>query len=124
MHVDFFSSTFYSLRKHVKKEYRLLGCDQSDYFFEALMIMFIQNLLCFVYIIHELDMKKVGSYQNSYGVNLCIFFTTLVLHFSCVYTMRNGMTICKHVVFHSEEFDNPYMACFLGVCIVWTTFVV
>ena len=41
MHVDFFSSTFYSLRKHVKKEYRLLGCDQADYFFEALTIMFI-----------------------------------------------------------------------------------
>ena len=123
MHVDFFSATFYSLRKSVKKEYRLLAADQSDYFFECFAIIFIQNLLCFVYIFNELEFDKIklSDEKNNYGVSLCVFFTTLVLHFSCLYTFRNGMTICKHVVFHSEQFDNPYMAFFLGFAIVFTT---
>lgn len=29
------------------------------------------------------------------------------MHFSVLATIRNGITMCKFVVYHSEEFDNP-----------------
>ena len=36
-----------------------------------------------------------------------IFFTNMILHFSVLATIRNGIIMCKFIVFHSEEFDNP-----------------
>jgi hypothetical protein len=47
-----------------------------------------------------------------------MFFTSLVLHFSCIATIRNGINMIKFVIFHKEEVDNPNGAFFLGVLIV------
>ena len=46
MHPDFFTATFYGLRKDYAKEYKLTKEDQSDYFFESLFILMIQIILC------------------------------------------------------------------------------
>jgi hypothetical protein len=46
MHPDFFTATFYSLRKDYAKEYNLLKEDQADYFFESMFIFTIQIFLC------------------------------------------------------------------------------
>lgn len=43
-----------------------------------------------------------------------MFFTNLVLHFSCVSTIRNGINMMKFSIYHSEEFKNPVVAFFLG----------
>ena len=55
---------------------------------------------------------------NIYTVNLTMFFTNLALHFGCLATIRNGIQMAKHVIFHKEEFDNPYGAFALGILIV------
>jgi hypothetical protein len=49
-----------------------------------------------------------------------MFFTNLVMHFSCIATIRNGIDMCRHVVYHSDEFRNPKSAFMLGMCIVLT----
>ena len=39
MHVDFFSGTFYAMRKDLKRRYKLLTSDSADYYMESLMIV-------------------------------------------------------------------------------------
>ena len=50
MHLDFFSATFYSFRKHIKMEFRLLTSEISQYYFESMFIMMVQLLLCLAYL--------------------------------------------------------------------------
>ena len=47
-----------------------------------------------------------------------MFFTSLVLHLSCIATIRNGINMCMFVIFHYDEFDNPTGAFILGVLLV------
>ena len=95
--------------------------NQSDYLFESFFLIAMQNTLMIVYLVFE-DYTAL-SYKNRYGVNMCILITTLILHFSCLGVMRNGIAMCKYVVFHSHEFDNPYWAFFLGFMMIEATFV-
>jgi hypothetical protein len=115
MHVDFFSGTFFSLRNNYKKQYCLLTTDQADYYFESLFIIAVQVLLCVL--IWAYDSVKI-EFRNDFSLNLCMFFTNLVLHFSCISTIRNGIHMCKFVVYHSEEFNNPSAAYLLGILII------
>lgn len=84
MHLDFYTVTFYSLRTKVKKEYRLLTSDSAEYYNEAMFIMGLQNVFCFSYMFYDTDFSELFCYMNDYSVNLCIMFTCLVLHFSCL----------------------------------------
>ena len=47
-----------------------------------------------------------------------MFFTNLVLHFSCIATIRNGINMVKFVIFHKTEFDNPEGAFILGILVI------
>lgn len=40
-------------------------------------------------------------------IQVNVFFSNMIMHFSVLATIRNGITMCKFVVYHSEEFDNP-----------------
>ena len=115
MHVDFFSGTFFALQNKYKKEYKLLTVDQADYYFESLFIIAVQVLLCVL--IWTYDMVEI-KFINDFSLNLCMFFTNLVLHFSCISTIRNGIHMIKFVVYHSEEFNNPMAAFSLGMFII------
>jgi hypothetical protein len=42
----------------------------------------------------------------------------LILHFFSIGTVKNGITIIRHAVYHPEEFDNPFMVIMLGVYII------
>ena len=42
----------------------------------------------------------------------------MILHFSVLATIRNGINMCKFVVFHSEEFDNPIEMFIFGMGVV------
>jgi hypothetical protein len=59
MHQDFYSSTFYSMRKKVKQEYRLLTIDSSEYYFEAMFICAMQNTFCVAYLVYDTDISAV-----------------------------------------------------------------
>ena len=47
-----------------------------------------------------------------------MFFTNLVLHFSCISTVRNGINMVKFAIYHPDEFQNPNIALFLGVMVI------
>lgn len=116
LYVDFFTGTFYAMRHKYKKKYKLLLEDQASYFFESLMLMSIQIILCF-FILTTSDYSTI-SYINDWGLNLCMFFTNLCLHFSCILTIRNGLIMCKFVVYHSEEFGSPVAAFMMGLLLM------
>ena len=115
MYVDFFSATFYALRHKNKQKYKLLTEDQVSYYFESLFIVVIQFLLC----ISILKKLATPTYQYDTELNLCMFFTNLVLHYGCIAIIRNGIQMCKFVVFHSEEFSNPIETFMLGLMIIF-----
>lgn len=73
------------------------------------------------YFASVLDIKK---FSNLYTIHLCMFFTSLVLHFGVIATIRNGIQMARFVIFHSEEFKHPNFAFALGVLIVVTNMIV
>ena len=84
----------------------------------------MQNTFCIAYLIFDVDVSKVfykDVNESSFAVQLAILFTVLTLHFSCIQCVRNGLGMCKFVVFHSHEFDDPGWAFLLGVLVMWTT---
>jgi hypothetical protein len=52
--------------------------------------------------------KDIVAFNNpSIMIQINVFFSNMIMHFSVLATIRNGISMCKFVVFHSEEFDNP-----------------
>lgn len=47
----------------------------------------------------------------------CRFLTNLVLHYGFIPIIRNGVMMCRFVVYHQEEFEHPYVIFSLGVMI-------
>ena len=113
MHVDMFSCCFFAMRTKYKKEYKLLNEDQASYFFECMFIMAIQIILFTCLEIdywtetHDPKKQNKGGYINDFTLQLVLFFCTFILHAYMLATIRNGITMCKFIVYHSEEFDNP-----------------
>ena len=48
-----------------------------------------------------------------------MFFTCLILHFGSVMTIRNGVNMCMYVTYHSDNFESPSVAFFLGVMTIF-----
>lgn len=72
---------------------------------ESMFVLAVQVMLCTaIWSQDGFVTSALTAYKNNYWINLCSFFTTLVLHFGCIATVRNGLTMAKFVVFHSEEF--------------------
>ena len=102
-----------------RDKHKLTKDDQAEYFFESMFILFIQLTMCiciFIYQFTDPD-ANVAKYRNEWLLQLCIFFTNLVLHFSCVSTIRNGIFMMKFVVRHADQFGNPAAAFFFGFMI-------
>jgi len=121
MHLDFFSATFYSFRKHIKNEFRLLTSDLSQYYFESVFIMMVQLLLCLAYLMTQNE-RHIFSIERNAGLYMCMFFASMFVHFNCICTMRNAMKIVQHVCFHSEEYEHPGWMMFMGVFLCISTF--
>lgn len=65
--------------------------------------------------IKDEDLKR---FSEKFDCILAVIFTNLILHFFSIGTVKNGITIMRHAVYHPEEFDNPFMAIMLGVYII------
>ena len=103
MWVDFYSGTFYALMDKYKKKYKLLIEDQAEYYFESLFLLFVQTFFC-IAVIYNIELNIIFKYELDPTLNLCLYFTSLILHFSTIYTIRNGIIMMKFVVYHSDEF--------------------
>ena len=49
------------------------------------------------------------------AVNLCLFFSVMLLHWQCIGQARNGIYMMKYVVCNPEEFNNPNVAFLMGL---------
>lgn len=113
--LDFYSATFYALMKKYKKKHKLLTEDQVSYYFESLVLVAIQVIFCLsIFGSGEVEPK----YTYDYFPNLAMFFTNMVMHYGCIAIIRNGISMCKYVVFHFEEFSNPVETFMLGIFIM------
>lgn len=104
MHVDFYASTFYAQRTDLKEKYKILASEAASYYSESMFILSVQVILC-IAIWSNKEFTTINYNNDDYFINLCGFFTALVLHFGCINTIRNGMNMIKFAVFHSEEFE-------------------
>jgi len=53
--------------------------------------------------------------HNTTALQLCLFFTTLLLHFNCIPTARSGVYMMKYALAHPEKFSHPRVAFLLGL---------
>ena len=47
-------------------------------------------------------------------MHITLFFTVLVLHFTCMPVARDGLAMMKYALLHPDEFDHPVPAFMLG----------
>ena len=83
---------------------------QIQYFYEALFLICIQVIFCISIVSADLysGTDEIKSFEKpSIAIQVNIFFSNMILHFSVLATIRNGINMCKFIVYHSEEFDNP-----------------
>jgi len=90
MFVDMYAGTFYSMITKYKKKHNLLLEDQAEYYFESLFLLSIQAIFCMV-IQDSIDLDFSKAYVTDFTLNAVLFFTSLMLHFATIYTIRNGM---------------------------------
>ena len=62
--------------------------------------------------------KKPFEYKSIFEVNLTLFFTNLFLHAVLLGQVKQGMLMLKYVVYHYDEFTNPWAAYILGLLIL------
>lgn len=117
MFVDHFSGTFYSMINKYKKKHNLLVEDQAEYYFEAIFLLTIQATFC-IAILQNMNWSKVTEYERDFLLNLVLFFTSLMLHFASIYTIRNGIQMCRFTVFHSDQLSHPLAAFMLGIFVI------
>jgi hypothetical protein len=99
------------MRKPYKIKYKLQTEDQVSYYFECLFLLACQVLLCtLIFTSGELQPK----FDTRFDAQFAMFFSNFLLHCPCVAIVRNGINMCKFVVFHHEEFSNPTAVFILG----------
>lgn len=83
-----------------------------DIFYRALFLFVVQMMFIFTVLMQDtFDL----TFKNDLAVNLCLFFTVLILHWQCVPDSRNGIYMMKYVLCCPEEFDQPIAAFCLGI---------
>ena len=101
MFVDHYSGTFYSMINKYRIKHNILNEEQSEYYFESLFLLSVQTTFCMA-LLHKMDWQKVIEIERDFWVYTTLFFTSLMLHFASIYTIRNGIQMCRYVVFHSD----------------------
>ena len=101
MFVDFYAATFYSMITKFKKKHNLLLENQTEYYFEAIFLLFVQATFC-ICVLSSIDWAEVLGYEKDIYLNLALFFVTLILHFASVCPVRNGTQMCRYTVFHHD----------------------
>lgn len=109
---NMYTICYYSFMKANKEKFKLKVNDQMDIFYRALFLFVVQ--MTFILTIFGLDSFDL-SYKNDLGVNMCLFFTVLILHWQCVPDARNGIYMMKYALCNPEEFNQPVAAFSLGL---------
>lgn len=109
---NIYTICYYGLMKANKEKFKLKVHDQMDILYRALFMFAIQ--MTFIGCIFTMD-KFDLTYKNDMAVNLCLFFTVMLLHWQCIGQARNGIYMMKYAICNSEDFNNPYVAFAMGL---------
>lgn len=103
-----------------KEQFRMKSDDQMDLLYRALFMAAIQ--LTFLYMILVYEDFGAYEYKDDTLINLCLFFTMLLLHWSSLPEARNGIYMMKHVLCHPDQYTHPFTAFCIGllhICTCW-----
>jgi len=109
---NMYTICYFSFMKANKEKFKLKTNDQMDIFYRALFLFVVQMM--FIFTVLYMDTFDL-TFKNDLAVNLCLFFTVLILHWNCVPDSRNGIYMMKYVLCAPEEFNHPVAAFMLGV---------
>lgn len=98
--------------KSNKEKYKMKESEQVDLFFRSSFIYIIQ--IIFVMVIYMYAGLKATVERSAY-LNITLFFTVLILHFTCMPIARDGIAMIKYSLLHPDEFNHPLSAFLLGV---------
>jgi hypothetical protein len=108
---NMYTICYFSFLKLNKEKFKLKVNDQMDIFYRAMFLFVIQ--MTFIGTILTMD-KFDLTFKNNLAVNLCLFFTVLILHWQCIGDARNGIYMMKYALCNPEEFNQPVTAFILG----------
>ena len=77
--------------------------------------------MTFVFVIMFFESFNV-TYKNSTPLNLCLFFTVLILHWFCLPDARSGIYMMKYALCYPDTFNFPVTVFFLGflqMTLIW-----
>lgn len=118
---NMYTVAYSAFMKKNKEKFRLTVNDQMDIYYRAIFMCMIQLTFIFTVLFFE-DFDI--SYKNNTPLNLCLFFTVLILHWQCLPEARNGIYMMKYALCYPDEFTAPVTVFFLGVIqisAVWLT---
>jgi hypothetical protein len=107
----YYTATYYALMKKNKKDLKMKESDQVDLFYRSCFLYCIQimfNMVLFIYSGMQFNFIRKTE------VSVSLFFVVLLLHLTCLPIARDGMSMMKYVVVHSDEFTHPISAFTLG----------
>lgn len=85
--------------------------DQVELFWKCCFLYTVQ--IMFTCVIYMYAGMKV-SVEREPLMHFTLFFTVLILHFTCMPVARDGLAMMKHALLHSDDFDHPISAFMLG----------
>jgi len=94
-----------------KLKFKMKESDQVELIWKSWFIYTIQIL--FSYVIYAYAGFKT-TVERSPELHITLFFTVLILHFTCMPVARDGLTMMKYALLHPDEFDHPISAFMLG----------
>ena len=70
--------------------------------------------ITFIIAILKFEKFDIG-FKNSTPINICLFFTVLILHWMCLPEARNGLYMMKYAICCPNEFNQPITVFMLGL---------
>ncbi len=109
---NIYTVSYFAFMKKNKDKYKLKTNEQIEIFYIAIFVFILQS----TFIATHLTFEKFDlTYTNNAALNLCLFFTTLILHWMCLPDARNGIYMMKYAICYPKEFNNPLAVFFLGI---------
>lgn len=97
--------------KSNKSKFKMTEADQVELYWRCWFIYTIQ--LLFSYVIWT-NAALTVSVERPPELHITLFFTVLMLHFTCMPVARDGLAMMKYALLHHDEFDHPISAFSLG----------
>lgn len=92
---NIYTVSYFAFMKKNKEKYKLKTQEQIEIFYIAIFVAILQSTFIATHIVYE---KLDLTYNNNAALNLCLFFTSLILHWYCLPDARNGIYMMKYSI--------------------------